>query len=222
MHKLCFDNLAWRAEYNGADAPAAGDLGCGVLAPSHQQDLADVLPYLACGEVSAVLAFTGRLWRQLPPTARLALRCMAQDERRHAQLIEQIQQTLPPPRQAPQPQRMAMFFRRLESSDAAEHLAQIAALDRAVCQLLHPLLRRDSPIASAQGLHRALCALRQDEARHVRTARAWALQLGFGLERRQALEHAIRHRLHTLLQPVQAALRRLATPVHLFAQEDAP
>lgn len=221
VQNRCFGVRPWTADLTPAkDLHAA--LACEALAPEHRQDLADVLPYLACGEVSAVLAFTGRLWHQLPPAARHALRAMAQDERRHAQLIEQLQQVLPPPRQTPDPQRVAMFFRRLESSDAARHLAHIAALDRAVCQVLHPLLRRDAPIGVAHELHRALCALRQDEARHVRAARSLAHQLGFCPQHQPALERDIQQRLQILLQPVQASLVSLATPLRLSAPEAAP
>ncbi len=187
-------------------------LDCTGLNTSQQQDLADVLPYLACGEASAVHAFTGRLCQKLPEGTQATLRAIAQDEMAHARLIEALQASLPSPQQAPHPARVAMFFRKLESSQPAEHLAHIAALDRAVCQLLHPLLATSCAISRSPNLHRALCALRQDEARHVNLARSLARQMGMSQSRQSALNRDIRQRLQWLLQPVSSALGRLAMP----------
>lgn len=187
---------------------------CQGLGAAQCQDLAEVLPYLACGEISAVLAFTGRLLRGLPEAAQQDLQSMARDEQRHALLIEQIQKHLPAPQLTSDHAHMVMFFRRLESSNPAEHLAKIAALDRAVCQLLHPLLRRGAALDAAPALHRALSALRQDEARHVCMTRTLAQQLG-GLPAHQTwLNHEVGQRMHLLLKPVHAALRRLSAPQH--------
>lgn len=184
------------------------------LSAEQRQDLAEVLPYLACGEVSAVHAFSGRLLQGVPLAAQATLRAIAQDEMAHARLIDGLQKCLPPPQQPPQAARLAMFFRRLESSDPAEHLARVAALDRAVCQILQPLLRPGRVLSQAPALHGALCALRQDEARHVRMARNVAHQLGVSSLHQQSLNRSIRERLTRLLAPVVPALTRLSADVH--------
>lgn len=181
-----------------------------LLTPAQSQDLADVLPYLACGEVSAVHAFTGRLFKGVPVNAQVILRAIAQDEMAHAQLIDALQQSLPPAKSLPDAGRLAMFFKRLESSDPAEHLARVAALDRAVCQLLQPLLRQGAALSQCPDIYAALCGLRQDEARHVRMARDVASQLGISTAHQLQLNRTVRARLQRLLAPVQSALERLS------------
>lgn len=217
MRGLCFEHPAWALP----GTAAWPEMDSHRLAPAQRQDLAEVLPYLGCGEVSAVLAFSGRLLRRLPLSARQGLRAMAHDEQRHALLIEQLQKTLPAPRLALDGPRIALFFQRLESEDAALHLAHIAALDRAVCQLLQPLLRRGAALSAAPAVHRALCALRQDEARHVRMARLLAQQCGAPAALQQRLDHDIRVRLQAILQPVHVTLARLAAPLDVPHQAAA-
>lgn len=217
MPKPCFQDSAFWSRLQASD-PTEHALDCNGLSVPQRQDLADVLPYLACGEASAVHAFSGRLLQNLPPAAQVTLGVIAQDELRHAGLMEMLQSVLPPPRQAIQIARLHVFFRRMESSDPAQHLAHVAALDRAVCQLLHPLLLPGSAISQAPSLHRALCALRQDEARHVHMARTMAKQLGIAQERQSQLNLTVRVRLASLLQPVRPALDRLSMTYRSQAQ----
>jgi hypothetical protein len=179
------------------------------LAAQHRQDLADVLPYLACGEESAVYAFTGRLQSALPTDAALVLQRIANDEQGHANLIAAIQAELPAAQASISPLRLAHFFRRIEAATPAEHLARVAALDWAVCKLLQPLLCTGGPVSQAPLLHSAMCDLRQDEARHVRLARSLAQQMGFSATQQAALNLDMQQRLQRLVQPVQAALQRL-------------
>lgn len=191
-----------------------------LLSDTQRQDLADVLPYLACGEVSAVHAFSGRLLKTVPADAQATLNGIANDEIAHARLIESLQNSLPPAQQPPDAARLAMFFRRLESSDPAEHLARVAALDRAVCQVLQPLLRQGCAISQSPAMYGAFRALRQDEARHVRMAREMARQLGLAASRQQQLDHSIRLRLKSLLAPVSEALARLSANLKVQSPEE--
>lgn len=179
------------------------------LAVQHLQDLADVLPYLACGEESAVYAFTGRLQSALPAEAAQVLQRIADDEQVHADLIAAIQAELPAAQTSISPLRLAQFFRRIEAATPAEHLARVAALDWAVCKLLQPLLRIGGPVSQAPLLHSAMCDLRQDEARHVRLARSLAQQMGFSITKQTALNLDMQQRLQRLMQPVHPALQRL-------------
>ena len=179
------------------------------LAAQHRQDLADVLPYLACGEESAVYAFTGRLQLALPADAAQMLQRIANDEQGHADLIAAIQAELPAAQTSISPLRLAHFFRRIEAASPAEHLARVAALDWAVCKLLQPLLRIGGPVSQAPLLHSAMCDLRQDEARHVRLARSLAQQMGFSATLQIELNLDMQQRLQRLMQPVHASLQRL-------------
>ncbi len=178
---------------------------------SQCQDLADVLPYLACGEISAVYAFSGRLQDGVTAETHTLLAHIAADERRHAELILSLQKELPPPRQEIGPSRLAMFFQRLEAGHPAEHLARVSALDRAVCRLLQPLLKKGGAISRAPQLHHDLCALRRDEARHVRLTRRMASDMGCSNERQLLLNATIQQRLVTLMSPVADALRRMGS-----------
>ncbi len=179
------------------------------LDASQCQDLADVLPYLACGEISAVYAFSGRLQHGVNAEAQNLLQHIAADERRHAELIMSLQQELPPPRQAISSTRLAIFFQRLEAGHPAEHLARVSALDRAVCRLLQPLLKQGRVLSQAPQLHRDLCALRRDEARHVRLTRRMASDMGCSSDRQSQLNATIHQRLLTLMSPVADALQRM-------------
>ncbi|RQO59935.1 3-oxoacyl-ACP synthase [Paucibacter sp. KBW04] len=180
------------------------------LSTAQAQHLADLLPFLACGEESAVFAFEGSLLAAVPAAAQAVLQGIASDERRHADLLAHLRQLLPQPRLQISFARLAFFFRRLQASQVDEHLARVAALDLAVCRLLQVLLHPQAGLAAAPGLHRALCELRQDEARHVRQARSLARQLGCSAQRQAALDEAMRLRLLALLQPVAASLQSLS------------
>ena len=179
------------------------------LDAGQRQDLADLLPYLACGEVSAVYAFSGRLKNSVPELAQSLLQQIAADERRHADLLIAMQAKLPSPRWPIEPTHLAMFFQRLAANDPAEHLARVSALDRAVCLLLQPLLKKGNVISRAPQLHRDLCALRRDEARHVRLTRCMASDLGCSAHHQHTLNVSIQQRLLVLMSPVMDVLSRM-------------
>ncbi|MBB4843366.1 hypothetical protein HNP55_001885 [Paucibacter oligotrophus] len=180
------------------------------LGPAQRQDLADLLPFLACGEESAAHVFGGSLLAALPAAMGPTLQGIAADERRHAALLEHLQRLLPRPRERIGSGQLAFFFKRLQTPRAEEHLARVAALDLAVCRLLQPLLRRGAGLAAAPLLHQALCRLRRDEARHVRLARGLAFQLGCSPQRQAELNQQLGARLDALLAPVRPSLQALA------------
>ena len=173
------------------------------------QALADALPFLRCGEESAVHAFGRRLASRAGGANRTVLDAITADEARHAAWLEALATSLPAPVAAPQAAAMAAFFRRLLTRDAALHFARVAALDLAVCALLRPLLARGSVLAAAPQVDAGLRAIRSDEARHVRVARACAITLGFTAPKQRALDLALRAELAALLAPVRASLEQL-------------
>ena len=174
--------------------------------------LSNALPFLRCGEESAVHAFGRRLAgiaRNSPAAEQAALNAITDDEARHATWLEALAAALPAPDRAPQPDAMAAFFRRMLTRDPALHFARIAALDLAVCAILQPLVGAGSALAAAPDVIDGLRAIRRDEARHVRVARDCARRLGLGAAQQHALDLALRDELASLLAPVRASLRRL-------------
>jgi hypothetical protein len=195
-----------RARITAKVPPSALTVG---LSPGQRQDLADLLPFLACGEESAAHVFAHSLQAAVPARFWPSLDQIAQDEHRHAELLSGLRDELPRPNPSISPTRLIFFFKRLETPDPAEHLARVAALDLAVCRLLQPLLRHGAAISRAPALHAALSQLRADESGHVRLARRLAGELGFESENLVQLNRALSARLNTLLAPVAPALARL-------------
>lgn len=179
------------------------------LNPGQRQDLADLLPFLACGEESAAHVFGHSLQAAVPARFWPTLKQIAQDEHRHAELLSGLRDELPSPNPSISLTRLIFFFKRLETPDPAEHLARVAALDLAVCRVLQPLLRHGAAISGAPALHVALSQLRADEAGHVRLARSMAGELGYEPENQVQLNRTLSARLNTLLAPVAPALARL-------------
>ncbi len=212
---LCFARHRRSAHATLADAPESAS-----LRPLSRLDtdglpadvalaLADALPFLRCGEESAVHAFGRRLARRHANDDAQALAAITADEVRHAAWLESLAAQLPAPLAAPDAEVMAAFFRGLLTRDPALHFARIAALDLAVCALLQPLVGRGTCLIAAPQVHAGLRAIRTDEARHVRVARRCAHALGWQPEAQRSLDLELRDQLAALLQPVQASLARL-------------
>ncbi len=179
------------------------------LPPALAQALSNTLPFLRCGEESAVHAFGRRLVGVSAGAEQGALQGIADDEARHAAWLEALALALPAPDAVPATDAMASFFRRLLTRDAALHFARIAALDLAVCALLAPLASRRSVLARAPEVVAGLGAICRDEARHVRVARDCAGRLGVTAQRQHALDLALRRELGVLLSPVRASMALL-------------
>lgn len=204
--------------------PAQGLASPGLQSPhsAWAQDLANLLPYLSCGEASAVHVFGTGLRQRLSAEHHPMLAGIAADERRHDALLTRMEHLLPPAQSQPSPQRLGLFFRRIERRDPAEHLARVAALDLAVCRVLQGLLMPGAALRASPTWWRALHGLRQDEARHVRLARQLARELGLAAERQAALDLVLARQLAELLSPVQASLQRLGASWAWRAGVDLP
>ena len=193
-----------------ARAPA---INASSLAPDVAQALSNTLPFLRCGEESAVHAFGRRLARAAHGTEQAVLDVITADEARHAAWLEALAEALPPPDAGPDagPDAIAMarFFRRLLTRDPALHFARVAALDLVVCAILRPLVARGSALSAAAPVADGLRSIRRDEARHVRVARQCARRLGVSATRQHELDAALRDELAALLAPVCSNLQRL-------------
>jgi rubrerythrin len=184
-------------------------LDTAALPPQTARALAEALPFLRCGEESAVHAFGRRLAGAGGLAQQAALDRITADEERHASWLEALASSLPMPAAAPDAAAMAGFFRRLLTRDPALHFARIAALDLAVCAILRPLASADGALAAAPVVVKGLGSIRRDEARHVRIARRCAEALGFREHEQHALDAAMRAELTRLLAAVAPGLAHL-------------
>lgn len=147
------------------------------------QAISDLLPVLICGEASAEQTFAHAvrtLATRLPAPMAEALRSVEADERRHGQILGELCSTLPPPRSQQPARAAAHFVRQLQEPDPALHLANIAALDAALCRVLSAACLPGRPLTHYPDYLAIFDRIRRDEARHVRISRRTALYLGVG------------------------------------------
>lgn len=144
------------------------------LALARRRALAQLVQLLRCGEESAAFAFDilARRRRRRGDSEALygALASIADDERKHEQLLSAWQRTLPTPARDLAGNAVAVqFFRDLATPDAGDHLTRIAALDSAVCVLLASLRRAQPGLFGG-----CLSQILADEAGHVAVASGYA------------------------------------------------
>ena len=163
----------------GATRPLASD--CFGLPTAAAQALAEVLPVLICGEVSAETVFTsaGEMFTRRGEAALgEALASIANDELRHAQWLAYLRAGLPSPRASGAARAVTRFLRGLHTHELATHLARVAALDAAVCLVLARACARTAPLAAHPVPFGIFNRIRKDEGRHVRISRRCANALG--------------------------------------------
>ena len=172
------------------------------------QAISDLLPVLICGEASAEQAF-GRavqsLSARLPAAMTQALRSIEDDERRHGRVLGQLCETLPPPRSQRPARAAARFVRQIQQRDPARHLANIAALDAALCRVLSGVCQPGRPLARNPALLAVFDGIRRDEARHVRISRRTAMHLGLGADVLRHARMTVGEAFAALLLPQAAA-----------------
>ncbi len=146
-----------------------------VLGSAGADALATLLPVLQCGEESASLVFDALALTACPPD-QLALRCIAEEERLHEQLLHGLAASLPSPaQQAPIRSAARRFYVRQQHRSVAVHFVRIAALDSGACVILAALLRRTAVVARAREVQGIFKRIYADEARHVRLSRRHAI-----------------------------------------------
>ena len=200
--------VCFRARPRPATAPPAA-LDAAALPADTALALANALPFLRCGEESAVHAFGRRLARGSGAAMQAALDAITADEVRHAAWLEALAGALPAPEPSAGGAASAAFFRRLLTRDRALHFARIAALDLAVCGLLRPLADRHGALGAVPRVAAGFRSIRGDEARHVRVARDCARRLGLDAAQQHAIDLTLCSELAALLAPVRASLARL-------------
>jgi hypothetical protein len=179
------------------------------LNPEAAQALADTLPFLLCGEESAVHAFGSSLMRPTAVPERGTLHEIAQDEARHAQWLGLLAARLPSPEHQLDQHHVQRFFRSMLTRDHGLHFARVAALDLAVCSLLHGITKPGSALKQDAWVMRLLKRILQDEGKHVRLARSMAASLGISALQQRMVDKEVALSLGKLLRPVSPALNTL-------------
>ncbi len=187
---------------------------CSGLSAQIALDLANCLPFLACGEESAVHAFSHSLLKDISSEEAKEMQAIAEDELRHARYLESLRCELPAPSIHLPVDATSRFFRRLLTKNSAKHFAQIAALDLSVCRLLAPLLHPQAGLRNAPQVREILGAITRDEARHVKVARTMAFKLGCTPLAFAGIHKDIEQQLANLIAPIRASHDRLARQDH--------
>ena len=204
------DNLL---DEGGQNAPVThAEIGpdCSGLSAQLALDLANCLPFLACGEESAVHAFSHSLLKDISSEEAKEMQAIAEDELRHARYLESLRCELPAPSIHLPVDATSRFFRRLLTKNSAKHFAQIAALDLNVCRLLSPLLHPQAGLRNAPQVREILGSITRDEARHVKVARKMAFKLGCTPLAFAGIHQEIEQQLATLIAPIRTSHDRLA------------
>jgi rubrerythrin len=143
--------------------------------------LGNLVPYLLCGEESAVHVFyrEGRRARQrADDRARELMWQIAGEEKVHERLLAQLTTALPAPEQTEAIRLRAHdFFVGLANNDPTVHFSRVAALDSGVCKIMAALCAAPSVI-NCPSVQRIFGKIRSDESRHVRISRQYVLDLG--------------------------------------------
>ena len=153
----------------------------------------ELLQVLCCGEESAVFAFA-RLSRNraLNAAACACAAMISREEAIHDELLRGLRAVLPAPRSDEALIcRLREFYRSLQTPDPFVHLAQISALDSAVCLVLSALREGGRPVGENSTLDAIFGRIQRDEVGHVRASGWMARELGTA---RAAANHQVRVR----------------------------
>ena len=208
---------AWLCALDGHLAPALRRLD-----EDKRLELARLIPALLCGEQSAVAIFHAEA-RRLETAAHLTsvalFRAIENDELSHERGLQAMLHVLPVPEDQHTIKRRAQcFYARLgRTAGVAEHFAQIAHLDAAVCRIMREL--EGSALAREPVISALFGQLKRDEARHVSVSRWHAAALGMPRREQDALGEDLRKRLVDFLAPLGDAFDALQVdPERLFTR----
>lgn len=180
-----------------------------LLSDDHQEALARIVPLMVCGEQSAVAVFAKAATRPDDKHAarlRAAFNSIEQDEAGHEAAWQALFSALPAASDLVLlKRRAAVFFTRLgRAASVADHFAQVAQLDSAVCVMMRHLER--SAVTDDPRIAELVLRIKRDEARHVSISRRYARALGVPRSRYEELGARIRHELVDMLEPIGGAL----------------
>jgi len=142
--------------------------------------LATFMPYLLCGEESAVHAFyrESRRQRKANVAAQQLFLRIAREEKVHELMLNRLVSELPQPKHLEAMRRMGHdFFVGLADPDPGVHFARVAALDSGVCKIMAVLCAAPK-VSRVPAVFRVFNKVRADERTHVRISRQYVLDLG--------------------------------------------
>lgn len=213
IHAQAHESHCFSLAFNNSFSYSVSSLtiiDCQKLTVQQANDLANCLPFLACGEESAVHAFSSSLLKHVTPEEQLEMNAIAEDELRHAMWLASLKNALPEPSLTLSHDAMTRFFKRLLTKKPALHFARVAALDYSVCKILAPLIRENAALQFVPQVREGLIAIVKDEARHVQIAKNMAIKLGMSEAELEQVYSQIHQELMQLLRPIASCLRRLS------------
>ena len=191
--------LRWQTEFANR---------CPRINSQQQGALARLLPTLACGEQSAIIVFRNEKERQFKMQKNVSaaiIQSIAADEIQHDYGLQRLISSVGAAQDLHQIKRRAQqFFSGLgRTRSVAQHFSQIAALDRAICILMHSIEQSDVDAKSMFGT--LFGRIKLDEARHVNVCRRHARALGMTKEGQYFESRRIYQGLFQLLSPLGGA-----------------
>jgi hypothetical protein len=144
------------------------------------ESLATFMPYLLCGEESAVHLFyrESRRHRKADVAAEQLFLRIAKEEKVHELMLNRLVSELPQPKHLESMRRMGHdFFVGLADPDPGVHFARVAALDSGVCKIMAVLCAAPK-ICRVPAVYRVFNKVLTDESSHVRISRQYVFDLG--------------------------------------------
>ena len=182
--------------------------------------LSQLVPFMMCGEESAVHVFhreSRRVRNGAHRAAQELLLQIAGEEKVHEYLLARLAVELPEAEGNDAIRKRSQdFFINLANPDPAVHFARVAALDSGVCKIMASFCLAPG-VVKYPALQRICSKIRSDESRHVRISRQYVMDLGMPPAALSAAADSICGDLVTLLQPGGKALEDLGVDAdHLF------
>ncbi|TNF70119.1 MAG: hypothetical protein EP298_00825 [Gammaproteobacteria bacterium] len=152
-----------------------------ILNDQHANYLAKLLPFLLCGEQSALCIFDNEVNRlkSKPITKAITdLQKVVNDEYYHEQLLQHLSGKLPKPPEVNRIKKKAkLFYTKLGNKHTlANHFSLISQLDRCTCKILNAM--EQSHLNKNPAITHLFKIIKQDEARHVFISKQHASNLG--------------------------------------------
>lgn len=181
--------------------------------------IATFVPFLLCGEESAVHVFhrEARRVRSQDVAAQALMMRIAGEEKVHEAMLARLARELPEPK-CLEATRLSghEFYIGMADSNPGIHFARIAALDSCVSKIMAALCSA-ARIIRVPAVHRVFARVRSDEASHVRISRQHVTDLGHPRTVLNEEADRVCPRLANFIQPTGDAFEYLGIdPDRLF------
>lgn len=173
-----------------------------ILSSRHNEALARLMPFLLCGEQSAIQVFGTEVDRLRDSTWSKSighLKDIESDEYGHEMALRTLSQLLMQPSDLSAIKRQARhFYLQLgTTSGMVEHFARVAQLDACACIIMNEISNSD--IGQSSPVAQLLNRIKKDEARHVNISKKHYLYLGGVESVLKKSKHEVSEKLVALL-----------------------